>query len=80
MNILNYLLYLTHIIYIIVLNQYNITVRRVNLSGPTSFAPIIQKAIELVKSSDNQVSRVLYGQGSNIPIAISAHRLEYFVL
>lgn len=48
--------------FIIVLNQYNITVRRVNLSGPTSFAPIIQKAIELVKNSDNQVRMISYGK------------------
>ena len=30
-------------------------VRRVNLSGPTSFAPIIRKAIDLVVGSNNQV-------------------------
>ena len=33
-------------------------VRRVNLSGPTSFAPIIRKAIDLVISSKNQVTMV----------------------
>ena len=39
----------------IVLAQYNMAVRRVNLSGPTSFAPIIRKAIDLVVGSNNQV-------------------------
>ena len=43
------------VLYIIVLSQYNIAVRRVSLSGPTSFAPIIRKAVDLVIGSNNQV-------------------------
>ena len=44
-----------HFVYFAVLHQYNMAVRRVNLSGPTSFAPIIRKATELVIKSEKQV-------------------------
>jgi hypothetical protein len=39
-----------------VITRYNEVARRVNLSGPTSFAPIIYKSIDIIRSKEQQVA------------------------
>lgn len=46
-----------------VLEAYNDVVRRVSLSGPTSFAPIIEKAIEIVSQSGSYYILVIIADG-----------------
>lgn len=46
-----------------VLKQYTEVVRRVSLSGPTSFAPIINKAIEIVKQEKSYNILVIVADG-----------------
>jgi hypothetical protein len=43
-----------------VLSQYNVVAKKVSLSGPTSFAPLIRKTIEHVIQSGNKVKSVVY--------------------
>lgn len=49
-----------------VLDAYNGVVRRVSLSGPTSFAPIIEKAIEIVSHSRGYYILVIIADGQVI--------------
>ncbi|EDO47470.1 predicted protein [Nematostella vectensis] len=46
-----------------VLKAYNNIVRRISLSGPTSFAPIIEKAIEIVKQEKSYYILVIIADG-----------------
>ena len=46
-----------------VLDTYNSVVQRVSLSGPTSFAPIIDKAVEIVKAENSYHILVVIADG-----------------
>ena len=46
-----------------VLDKYNEVVRRVSLAGPTSFAPVIRKAIEIVKETKSYQILVIIADG-----------------
>jgi len=48
----------TQVLLIPVLSQYNVVAKKVNLSGPTSFAPLIRKTIHHVIQSHNKVTSV----------------------
>lgn len=48
------------------LEAYNNVIRRVSLSGPTSFAPIIEKAIEIVSQSRGYFILVIIADGQVI--------------
>ncbi len=52
-----FLLKMDFIFFFTVLSQYNTVAKKVNLSGPTSFAPLIRKTIQHVVQSDNKVSQ-----------------------
>lgn len=50
--------FISEVYLFIYINRYNSIIKRINLSSPTSFAPIINRSIELVKQS--QIYHILF--------------------